>query len=162
GRRRQPWRGTSRAVRAIRDEPGDDFIRYRRSSSGDEIVARAGGIIAITAGGDVVEVGGRQLVEGGQGLGGAIEGALAVQSASLMGDGQQGSPLGRPRTGSPRRQPTAVRPAIVDRVGRESGGVIGNIRYGASRAGLCHDILLESRTRFIETIASATVAPGRL
>src|SRR5262249_39986555 len=86
------------AGRGSADQVGDQFVGDGSAQPGHEVVAGPGRVGAVAAAGsaaagDVVEVAG-ELVQVRQGLGGAVEGAQALQGAALVGDGDERGPLG--------------------------------------------------------------------
>ncbi len=147
---------------AVRGQVGDEGVRDGGTSAGDQVVAGAGAVGAIAAGGDVVEVARGEAVEGGQGLAGTVEGRPALGHAALVGDGDQAGPGGRRevRVGVIEQRRARVVVRVVDRDSGIRVGVERDVGGGPREGGL--DALLIGRLAFILAGAAGRVGPGGL
>ncbi len=96
---------------------------------------------------------------------GSVQGGQTVQSAALIGDGQQGSPLRSPSAGASELDPAVARAVVEERViNGEPGaraGVVGDVRVGSLR-GLGHHPVLIRWLSLVGARTAAAAAPAGL
>ena len=127
----------------ITGEVGNQEVGDRRAQPGGQVVAGPGGV-AVVAVEDVVEIGGGERVEGGQGLGVAGQGRAAGEHPALVGDRDQAGPDGRGGAGARvpepadrrRRVGRAAERAREDVVFLGGPGVHGDVGKRASVVGI--------------------------
>ena len=116
------------------------------------------GGVAVVAVDDVVEIGRREGVERGQGLGVAGQGRAAGEHAALVGDGDQAGPDGRGGAGAGVAEPADGLPA--ESVERAEGAREDVVLLG--RPGVHRDVGKRAGAGGIDARGDDAGLPGRL